>query len=854
MTRAKLSRVLGCFIAALAIVTTLRAAEAPKTPPKTYAVIVGVSKYKDEQIKQRPHAEDDAKALYELISSPANVGADPKNVTLLLGQETTNSNPATRQNILDALKKVTTLARPNDLVYFVFIGEGGPLGDAGDRRCYFASDSTFAEREKTAVGASEIGDILKNLKSQHFVGFIDVDFKGFTAKTAITEPRLGETPYKEFLGDDGSDDHLPLPGRVLYLATNGLHTGIDLDKHGLFAQVVLDGLKGGADVEGYEPDGVITVDELTKYFDKNMSDLARKFGKTNEDKQQAHFVLGGSASHYILGNNPAASAQRSERLAALAKLEGKLTPKLADEGKTLLERMPKLEAQRSLRKEFQKYVDGKINLEQLRDNRDAILAKTRMSEVDAVRFARKVMGAIDIIKENHVKKVSAEEMTGWAVRGLYKKLDEPVPAELEAKLKGLKGVDDAEKLTLVLAEMRQTLGKREDLDDHHDLDWTLQTMLRNLDPYTTYIDPEQLAKFKQDTQGYFNGIGIQIRKDAVSDRLLVVTPIKDSPAYKAGLEPGDIIKTVIRDVDSDGEKLNPAEVIDTKGLQLQDAVKKILGKAGTDVKLVVERDGKDLTITLTRAQIQTESVLGVKRKANDDWDYMLDDKNKIAYIRLTSFQRNSYRDMQKVMESLVKEQKIKGFVLDLRFDPGGLLDSAVKISDLFIDDGLIVSVRPRVGRETRFTGFREGSLLDFPMVCMVNGMSASGSEIVSAALQDHRRAYIIGERSYGKGSVQNIQQYEGGEIKLTTASFWRPSNKNLNKSSTSGKDEDEWGVTPDKVIKLTPTERDDLFESQHNSEICRRGKAPKEKVKEFQDRQLEAAVEYLQAQIKMAKK
>src|SRR5262249_19799681 len=144
------------------------------------------------------------------------------------------------------------------------------------------------------------------------------------------------------------------------------------------------------------------------------------------------------------------------------------------------------------------------------------------------------------------------------------------------------------------------------------------------------------------------------------------------------------------------------------------------------------------------------------------------------------------------------------------------------------------SIRPRVGREKRFTGFREGSLLDFPMVCMVNGMSASGSEIVSAALQDHRRAYIIGERSYGKGSVQNIQSYEEGEIKLTTASFWRPNGKNLNKSSTSGKDEDEWGVTPDKVITLTPKERDDLFESQHNAEICRRGKAPKEPVKEFQ--------------------
>ncbi len=276
------------------------------------------------------------------------------------------------------------------------------------------------------------------------------------------------------------------------------------------------------------------------------------------------------------------------------------------------------------------------------------------------------------------------------------------------------------------------------------------------------------------------------------------------------------------------------------------------------MKLTVERDGKPITVEITRARIEIESVLGFKRKADDEWDYMIDQKNKIGYIRLTSFQRNSCPRHEGVMEELTK-QGIKGFVLDLRFNPGGLLDSAVKISDLFIDDGLIVSIRPRVGRETTFSGFREGSLLDFPMVCMVNGMSASGSEIVSAALQDHKRAFIVGERSYGKGSVQNIRRFRvasgvAGEIKLTTASFWRPSGKNLNKSSTTGKDEDEWGVTPDKVVKLTPKERDDLDEAQHEAEIIRHGKPPKETAKEFKDKQLDAALDYLREQIKTAKK
>ena len=208
-----------------------------------------------------------------------------------------------------------------------------------------------------------------------------------------------------------------------------------------------------------------------------------------------------------------------------------------------------------------------------------------------------------------------------------------------------------------------------------------------------------------------------------------------------------------------------------------------------------------------------------------------------------------------MVNDLDKKKEVKGFILDLRFNPGGLLDSAVKISDLFIDDGLIVTVRPRLEKEVAFPGEHDGSHLDFPMACLVNGGSASGSEIVAACLQDHHRAIIIGERSYGKGSVQNIQPFEGGNLKMTTASFWRPSGKNLNKSSTGGKDDDEWGVLPDKgfQIKLTRKERDDLFEYQHNLEIIPRPDRPAKETKpQFKDKQMDAALEYLRDQIKLA--
>jgi carboxyl-terminal processing protease len=233
---------------------------------------------------------------------------------------------------------------------------------------------------------------------------------------------------------------------------------------------------------------------------------------------------------------------------------------------------------------------------------------------------------------------------------------------------------------------------------------------------------------------------------------------------------------------------------------------------------------------------------------------MIDQENKIAYIRLTQFQRNSFNDMAKVMKTLTKEG-IKGFVLDLRFNPGGLLDVACDISDLFIDDGVIVTIRPRVGKEQPWMGRHEGSLLDFPMVCLVNGLSASGSEIVAACLQDHHRAVILGERSYGKGSVQSIQRFDGGQLKFTQATYWRPSGKNINKSSTKGTADEEWGVMPDEgfKIELPRKERDDLQEHQRTLEIItRKDKQTKDPKSDFKDRQLDKAVEYLRDQIKTA--
>ncbi len=875
MTQAKLTRWLAAVLAFGLLVLPLRA-EQPKpesdATSQPYVVLIGISNYADKQIKPRPHAEDDAKALFELLADKKYLGVDAEHSRLLLGDsaKAPGSQPATRDNILKALHWISDNAKINDLVIFGFFGEGGPLGDTGAQRCYFASDSTFAGRDKDAVAAAEIADALKNLKSQRFCVLLDVDFKGFTTPDKkIAEATLGTIPFKEYLGVDENEEELAKPGRALFsiLSTRGLTRSLDLKNHSVFAASVLKGLQGAADKDGYEPDGLVTVDELTEYLDKEGREQIRTRAQNKEEREQYFVALGGHANHYVLTHNPAVAAKVKEQESKFAQMvqDGKAPQKYAEEGKTLLARMPRLEAQRKLRKEYQALLEGKVDLDKFQSQRKEIVESTKLPRADAENFADKVMHAINTITELYVKKLDKHDMVVWAIKGLYRQVDvtgtmpvlypNKIPEDIAARLKDVADMNTAE-LTKLLADAREAVGKREDLDKHKDIDYTLKRMLyKHTDPYTTYIDREEKERMARQIRGRFPGVGIQIRKDAATDQLLVVTPIMGSPAYKAGIQAGDLITTVTREVDSEGEPLKKPEVLPTKGMKLNDAVEKITGKPGTKVRLTVQREGaaKPIDFELTRSYINVESVLGYKRKGDDSWDYMIDPQNKIAYVRLTEFQRNSWRDMLRVMQGLIDNGGIKGLVFDLRFNPGGLLDVAYNISDLFIDDGVVVSIRERGKDEKELSGNSRGSLLDFPMVCLVNGYSASGSEIVAACLQDHDRAYIIGERSYGKGSVQHILDFDGGEIKLTVATFWRPSKKNLNKSSTGGKEEEEWGVKPDKVVKLTAKERGDLEEHLRNTEVIQRKDKPAE-VKKFEDRQLQEALKYLRTQIRTAKK
>ncbi len=326
------------------------------------------------------------------------------------------------------------------------------------------------------------------------------------------------------------------------------------------------------------------------------------------------------------------------------------------------------------------------------------------------------------------------------------------------------------------------------------LESALRGMLQNLDQHSQYINESEWRFFKKQIEGKYGGIGIQVEVDADAERLKVIAPMVGTPAYLAGVLPGDLILEI------DGQT--------TDGMSPDRAVEVLTGRVGTPVKIQVkhEADGKVETLSMTRAIIDMPSVLGDVRKADDSWDYMIDHDRKIGYIRISSFIQNTTDEVKAALTEL-KGDGMKALVLDLRDDPGGLLSAAVDVCDLFLDSGVIVSTKGRNTPSKVYEAQKDGQYTDFPMVVLVNQNSASAAEIVSACLQDHKRAKVVGQRSYGKGSVQNILELEGGNsvLKLTVASYHRPSGKNIHRFKNA-KDSDEWGVSPNTglEVKMNP--------------------------------------------------
>lgn len=309
----------------------------------------------------------------------------------------------------------------------------------------------------------------------------------------------------------------------------------------------------------------------------------------------------------------------------------------------------------------------------------------------------------------------------------------------------------------------------EEPEDEALVESAIQGMLTSLDPHSSYLNQKNFRDMQVQTRGEFGGLGIEVTME--NGLIKVVTPIDDTPAYDAGVLAGDLITYI------DGEQV--------QGLTLSQAVEKMRGPVKTPIDLTIRREGVEdaVKIQVIRDVIRIRSV---RSQTEDD----------VAYVRVTSFNEQTFDGMKAAMEKLAKEigeDKLKGFVLDLRNNPGGLLDQAISVSDAFLERGEIVSTRGRDSNATQRYNARSGDLArEKPVIILVNGGSASASEIVAGALQDHRRATIVGTRSFGKGSVQTIIPLgSNGALRLTTARYFTPSGRSIQAK----------GIDPDIVVE-----------------------------------------------------
>ena len=370
---------------------------------------------------------------------------------------------------------------------------------------------------------------------------------------------------------------------------------------------------------------------------------------------------------------------------------------------------------------------------------------------------------------------------------------------------------------------------REDL-----IEAAIDGMVSRLDRYSSYIDDQEIEGFTRELESEFGGIGIQVAVDPQTGRLTVISPLPGTPAYQAGVLAGDAIAEI------DGTP--------TDGYDVTDAVAAIKGPIGEPVVLGVIHPGeRDVTqIRVVRDVVRVATVLGDRYDAAGKWVFLLPGDGKLGYVRLTHFSRRTDAELTEALDAL-GAAGARGFILDLRGNPGGLLTQAAAVANLFLSDGTIVSTAGRNVSEQTFEATAPGTR-DLPMVVLVDRFSASASEIVAAALQDHDRAAVVGERTFGKGSVQNVIDLGAGRsaLKLTTAKYLRPSGKNIHRFPDAG-DEDEWGVSPDEGLGVRFTPQQFIAQRKNRRERDVLGRT--DEVTAFEDTQLDKAVEVLKRRI-----
>ncbi len=384
----------------------------------------------------------------------------------------------------------------------------------------------------------------------------------------------------------------------------------------------------------------------------------------------------------------------------------------------------------------------------------------------------------------------------------------------------------------------------------------IDVLRRSGDEHSAFVNAKQQDEFREGLTQQFGGVGVRIRLLGNPKRPTVIgPPTLNSPAAAADVHSGDRIEAI--------------DAKDTEGMPMQEVLRLMRGPVGETVELKLRHLEADTAreVELSRAMITMDSILGDVRRENDTWQFRLPDDSRLAYLRLSTFGDMTFIELSTILAALTSgngEDPIEGLILDLRDNAGGALDAAVDISDLFLRPGLtIVTTRGREEKiRDRFVSTGDGGYTDLPLAILINQNSASASEIVAACLQDYGRAVVVGQRSYGKGTVQRLMPIESGRslLKLTSATYWRPSEKNIHRMPGDGK-EATWGVQPNPDLDIVLDEEEYLHWRQYRSRRDVFGKDPSGPLVElleqedgklpagFTDRCLQRAVEYLQLQL-----
>lgn len=477
-----------------------------------------------------------------------------------------------------------------------------------------------------------------------------------------------------------------------------------------------------------------------------------------------------------------------------------------------------------------------------RDQMFQTLAQATSRHIDKAEYTPLLLGAIDglrmMLKTEGLEDVFPGLGDDQKVADLMAALDEH-EADLNRPGRRLTRRTATQLLETILDASDDTVGLPESV-----VVYELTTgATGELDPFSTVIWPEDLRQFSRSISGDFVGVGVQIQR--LDGKLVVVTPLEGTPGMEAGIRADDIIARV------NGRS--------TSTWSIDKAVREITGPEGSRVQLTIIREGVDepITVTIVRSKIELESIKGWQRSEEGGWDYWVDEEAGIGYIRMSQFLRQTATDMDRAVAQLQREGELNGLIIDLRFNPGGLLGTAVEVVDRFVNAGRIVSTVDAVGNETNVQNAHRRNTYngDFPVVLLINRGSASASEIVSGALQDYERAFVIGENSYGKGSVQDIFPIGRGDalFKCTTQHYMLPMGRIIHRTPEA----EVWGIQPDLEVRMTTAEVGDWLEARRDADVIVAAEdidpdnprvRPDDILSDGMDTQLEAALLYLKAQ------